>query len=169
MNWFCIHTKPKKENQVETYCRALLGLETFYPQLRAYGTLKRMRRLIIGPLFPRYLFCRFDIATSYRAVRYAPDSLAIVNLGGRAAIVDDSLIAELKQWVKEGSEMSEASRTFSSGDSVEITDGPLQGLAAVILHAHDDQDRVSILLSLLSGDARITIRRDSLKSVAHAA
>jgi transcriptional antiterminator RfaH len=169
MNWYCIHTKPKKENQVETYCRAVLGLETYYPQLREYGTLKRLRRLIVGPLFPRYFFCRFDLAKSYRGVRYAPDSLAIVNLGGQSTIVDDSLIAELKQWVKEGPELSEVSPSFSSGDSVEITDGPLQGLAAVILHARNDQHRVAILLSLLSTDARITIRRDSLKSVANAA
>ena len=169
MNWYCIHTKPNKEIQVEAYCRTLLGLETYYPQRRQYGTVRRVRRLIVRPLFPRYLFCRFDLAKLYRAVRYTPDALGIVNLGGQSAVVDDSLIGELRQWVDEGLDTSAFSPTLSSGDAVEITDGPLQGLAAVILHARNDQDRVAILLSLLSTDARITIKRDSLKPVADAA
>jgi len=147
MDWYCIHTKPKKEEHVELYCRNTLGLETYCPQLRKYRTVRRGRRLIVGPLFPRYIFCRFNPARSFRAVRYAPETLDVVNVGGRPAIVDNELIADLKQ------------RAERASESGECTSGHLRGLTA--LHVRDDRDRVATLLSLLKESALLTISRDS--------
>ena len=166
MNWYCVYTKPKKEGQVEAYCRTFLGLETFYPQLREYATVRQIRRLVLEPLFPRYFFCRFEPAEFYRAVLYAPDALDIVNLAGGPAIVGDALIAELRQWVEDRFKARISRSPLSSGESVKIIDGPLRGLAAVILHARNDQDRVAILLSLLDGEAKISIKRDWLRPAA---
>lgn len=163
MNWYCVHTKPQKERQVETYCRHTLGVETYYPQLRRYRTARRVRRLVIGPLFPRYMFCRFDLACSYRAVRYAPEALDIVKFGGSPAVVEDALIQDLKQWAGESYDADVDRPALSIGEGVEITTGPLRGLTAVILHANDDQDRVAILLSLLKEGAKLTISREWLK------
>jgi transcriptional antiterminator RfaH len=162
MNWYCLHTKPQRESQVESYCRHTLGVETYYPQLRVYRTIRRVRRLVVGPLFPRYFFCRFEPAHSFRAVRYAPESLGIVNVGGEPAIVADSLIAELRQWAGNTLDQCAVRPSLCSGDAVEITEGPLRGFSAVILRADDDRDRVAILLSLLNSGATTTIRRDWL-------
>lgn len=166
MNWYCLHTKSQKELQVDTYCRQILGVETYYPQLRRYCTVRRVRRLVVGPLFPRYMFCRFDLACSYRAVRYAPEALDIVRFGGSPAVVEDALIQDLKQWAGESYEAGVARPALSIGEGVEITTGPLRGLTAVILHANDDQDRVAILLSLLKEGAKLTISREWLKPLA---
>ena len=162
MNWYCVHTKPLKESQVEAYCQQTLRLETYYPQLRTYKTVRGVRRLAVTSLFPRYLFCRFDPAVSFRAVRYAPDAHDIVRVGGQLAVVQDPLIDELKDWAGDECEMRVVRPSLCSGDSVEITDGPLRGFSAVILRASDDRDRVAILLSLLNEAATITIRRDWL-------
>jgi|SRR5688572_8140138 len=162
MNWYCLHTKPQKENQVEAYCRHTLQVETYYPQLRVYKSVRGVRRLVIAPLFPRYLFCRFDPIISFRAVRYAPDAHSIVSIGSEPAIVGDALIEELRQWAGDERDQRVVRPSLCSGDSVEITDGPLRGFSAVILRASDDRDRVAILLSLLNSGATISIRRDWL-------
>ena len=73
MNWYCIHTKPKKEKLVEHYLLNELGLETYYPRLKRKKTIRRVRREVLEPLFPRYLFCRLDLAQSYRAGTYGRD------------------------------------------------------------------------------------------------
>ncbi|WP_432214597.1 transcription termination/antitermination NusG family protein, partial [Salmonella enterica] len=69
MKWFCVYTKPQRETYVASYCRDTLGLECYLPQLRQHRTIRRKRQLVTSPLFPRYLFCRFDLGAAYRAVR----------------------------------------------------------------------------------------------------
>ena len=91
MNWYCVHTKPRKEKQVAAYLHERLSLETYFPRLKQRKTIRRVRRLVTGPLFPRYLFTRFDFSAEYRAVRYSPDVLDVVSSGGRAAIVTGDL------------------------------------------------------------------------------
>lgn len=165
MHWYCVHTRPKKEAQVVSYCNNMLGLETYFPRLRQYKTIRRVRRLVTEPLFPRYFFCRFEAPVSYRQVRYAPETIDIVHVGRHPAIVESSLIDDLKGWAGEAVDVLTLQPTFRAGDRVEITDGPMRGLPAVILHASDDRDRVAILLSILECGAQMTISRSELRLV----
>jgi transcription antitermination factor NusG len=48
---------------------------------------------------------------------------------------------------------------------VEITDGPMQGLQAVILHETNDRERVAVLLSILECGAKMMINRSQLARV----
>ena len=163
LSWYCLHTKPQKEAQVAAYCRENLQLETYFPRLRQYRTIRRVRRLVTAPLFPRYLFCRFDPATSYRAVRYAPDALDIVHFGERPAVVDDGLIANLQSWAGDALDIISIRPPLKPGDAVEIIDGPMRGLSATILYIQDDRDRVAILLSILQCGAQMTISRSQIQ------
>ena len=52
--WLCVHTRPRKEAGAERYCREVLGFDTFYPRLKHLKTIRRVKRWIVGPLFPRY-------------------------------------------------------------------------------------------------------------------
>jgi transcription antitermination factor NusG len=163
MNWYCVHTKPKRESIVAEYCRTNLGLETYYPRLRQQKTIRRVRRVVTSPLFPRYFFCRFDPGVSYRAVRYAPDTIEVVQSGGEPTAVPESILAELQRWAGEGVDIFTIKRPLQPGDQVEIVDGPLQGLHAVVTHNAEDRDRVAVLLSLLQCSAPTTISRSNLR------
>lgn len=165
MRWFCIYTKPLREPQVATYCRNTLGLECYLPQLRRHRTIRRKRQLVTSPLFPRYLFCRFEFSESFRAVRYAPDALDLVHIGDRPAIVDDALVAGLKSWAGEGDDIITLKSDLNVGDTVEVTDGPMRGLPATILHVDDSRDRVALLLTILQG-AHLTVSRSQVQRVA---
>ncbi len=165
MNWYCIHTRPKKEQQIAAHLSDSIGLETYYPRLRQYRTIRRVRKLVTSPLFPRYFFCRFDAAINFRAVRYAPDVIDVVRTGAVPSIVDDSLIDELRRWAGDAGDVITMTSPLRAGDNVEITSGPLRGLSAVILRTSDDRDRVGILLSLLNADAQMSISRSLLRRV----
>ncbi len=168
MNWYCIHTRPLKEQQVTKYLRHTVKVETYFPRLRRQRTIRRVRRTVINPLFPRYLFCRIDPAESYRFVRYAPDVVDFVHVGEHPAIVRDELIDDLKSWTGATGEIITAPDELRNGDTVEVTDGPMRGLTTVILRASDDRDRVAILLSTLQFGAELTISRTQLRRVSAA-
>lgn len=165
MEWYCLHTRPKKEAQVVEYCRSILGIETYFPRLREQRIIRRVRRVVVNPLFPRYVFCRMDEAAMYRAVRFAPEVIDIVHSGYRPTAVAPALIAELKSWAGEAVDVVSLQPVLRPGEEVEITHGPLRGIRAVIVRATDDQHRVSILLSILQCGAQMTVPRADLRRV----
>lgn len=163
MHWYCVHTKPTKEEQAARYLQDVLGLERFLPRLRQRKTIRRVRRVVVRPLFPRYLFCRFDPANHFRAVRHAPEVLDIVSYGGRPTVVDDSLVTDLQSWSGDSVDVISLLPELQAGDRVEITDGPLKGLHASVLFEMTDRERVAVLLDLLDCGARATLDRSQLK------
>ena len=71
-------------------------------------------------------------------------------------------MAEIQRWAGESLDVITLSPPLSPGDAVEIIDGPLQGLHAVVRHGTEDRERVAVLLSLL--DSRTTmINRSQLR------
>lgn len=163
MHWYCIHTKPQKETLSQRYLSDTLGLETYFPKLRETKRIRRVRREVTSPLFPRYLFCRFDPSDSYRAVQYAPDVLGIVSFGGSPSIVSVDLIDELRSWAGESLDVVTIRPGLQPGDHVEIVAGPMRGLQAVILHGMRDSERVAVLLTAINFTARTIIDRANLE------
>jgi transcription antitermination factor NusG len=86
----------------------------------------------------------------------------VVSFGGRPAVVGDSLVDELKSWAGEALDLITIQPDFQPGDRVEIVDGPMRGLPAVILHDNNESDRVAVLLSLLEYGAQMNISRSQL-------
>jgi len=164
-NWYCVHTKPQREKQAAEQLSTLPEVEVYFPRIRIQKTIRRVRKQVTEPLFPRYLFCRFDIGSNYRAVRYSHDVIGLVSFGAQPAIVGDDLIEDLQSWVSENS-LAAAKPQFSSGDVVQIASGPMQGLQAVILEGRSDSERVAVLLSILGSEARVTIDRRLLAKTA---
>lgn len=163
MHWYCVHTKPRKERPITRHLSEMLGLETYFPCLKRHQTIRRVKRIVVGPLFPRYLFCRIDPARSQRAVRFAPDVLEIISCGEQPQIVEDSIIDGLKTWAGEAVDVITLQPKPRPGDDVQIVDGPLRGLEAVFLYDLKDSDRVAVLLNAIGDGARMIIDRSQVK------
>jgi transcriptional antiterminator RfaH len=162
LNWYCIQTRPAKERRTAAFLGTHFGLEVYFPRLRQRKTIRRVRREVVSPLFPRYLFCRFDAGIHLRAVRYTSEVTSVVSFGGRPAVVADSLVGELKSWAGNEVDLIVADPDFRPGETVEVMEGPMQGLRAVILHARNDRERVTVLLSLLAAPVQLVIDRSKL-------
>jgi transcriptional antiterminator RfaH len=163
MNWFAIHTKPRQETIAQSSLQRE-GLETFYPKLRQRKTIRRCRRWVVGPLFPRYLFARFDLDQSGRLARYAKGVAAIVSFGGKPAVVDDSIIHTILKH-SENDIITVQPPVLKTGDLVEIQTGPFAGLQGLFERELSDSERVVILLHTLAASARLTIPRSEIERV----
>ena len=166
MNWYCIHTKPKKEKLVEHYLQNELGLETYYPRLKRKKTIRRVRHEVLEPLFPRYLFCKLDLAESYRAVTYGRDVIEVVSTGDHPTEVSGQTIEHIREWAgSEGDIITLEPDPIKAGDQIRITEGPMQGLEAVFIRETSQEERVSILLDLMESQARVEIDRNQIEPV----
>ena len=81
----------------------------------------------IEPMFPGYLFARFDYQAFHRQIRGRPGVSGFVQFAERIALLPDALISEIKS--RSGADkIVEVSRALEPGQEVEITQGPFQGL-----------------------------------------
>lgn len=161
--WYAIHTKHRQEALAQ---RSLdrEGVETFYPKLRQRKTIRRVRKWVTGPLFPCYIFARFDLTQSARLVKYATGVLKIVSFGAKPVVVADEIIASISYHADDDVVTVEPPR-FRAGELVEIQSGPLRGLQGVFARELSDRDRVVVLLEVLATGARVELARDQLEKV----
>lgn len=160
MRWYVVRTKPRQERMAEFHLRQL-SVETFLPLLKHQMTVRRQEQTRIEPLFPRYLFARFELADHYRAVSFSRGVVNIVEFGLKPAEVSEGLIDGIKSRMVEGCVVPVSER-FEHGQIVHITDGPLAGLEAVFVKELKEQHRVMLLLRALGLSATLTMDRDCL-------
>jgi transcriptional antiterminator RfaH len=163
MNWYAVHTKPRQEHLAQTSLQRE-GVETFYPKLKRKKTIRRVRRWVVGPLFPSYIFAKFDLAQSGRLVKYANGVIKIVSFGGKPATVDQSIIDAVAAHCVENT-VTIQPPALRPGDVVEIQEGPLRGLCGVFERELSGSERVVILLQSIAAAARVEVSREQLEKL----
>ena len=153
--WYAVNTKTRCEAFA---CGSLerLGVEVFLPMLKEGKAARGRRCTVTSPLFPGYLFARFDVPGQYRAVTYARGVKQIVSFGGGPSVVDESIIEVIRGQARDGViELSD--NRFSPGQVVRIKDGPLYGLEAIFEKKLSGTSRAVLLLKAISFQARIIL------------
>ena len=144
-SWFCLRGQPKREHIAAACLRQISEIEVFCPRLRFRKPTTRGPIWFVEPMFPGYLFARFDYATFNRRVSQSPGVSGFVQFGDRLALLPDSLISEIK--IRTGQdELVEVNRALEPGQNVQITQGPFQGLEALVTRLISARDRVEILI-----------------------
>jgi transcriptional antiterminator RfaH len=135
-----------------------MGVECFLPLLQEEKIVRRKIRTVIAPLFPGYLFVRFNLLEHHRAVTYARGVRKIVEFGSSPAEVDNTMIDAIKSRMAHSRVcILERSKELRSGQLVQIKDGPLVGLEAVFMRKIPGKQRAMVLLHTLSLQARAAI------------
>ncbi len=161
--WFAISTKPHQERTAERTLQRL-GIETFCPLLRERKCIRRRQQTKVSPLFPGYMFARFIIEESYRAVIYARGVKSIVRFGHDPAVVDDALIEGLKARLDEGY-VTIPTASFRPGQIVRIANGALNGLEAVFERELTGSQRAVLLLKALAFSARVVVELEQIANL----
>jgi transcription antitermination factor NusG len=162
IGWFAIQARLGAEAVAEANLRAL-PIETLLPLVRRpvhHAT--RASRMVLRPLFPRYLFARFCAAVSLRAVKYSRGVSRVVGGAGQPWPVDDAIIADIRERIGPEGCVEMRERPFRVGDQVCITAGPLAGWSGVFDSELSDAERVVILIETLQ-QGRVVLRRDLLE------
>lgn len=147
--WYVLHSKPHKETIVWQQLKSH-GIEAFYPHVPVQPANRRARK--IKPYFPRYLFVRVNLEeVGLSTLQWMPHTVGLVCFGGVPAVVPEALITTLERHLNEirraGGELFHTLRT---GDPVVIENGPFAGYEAIFDARLSGNDRVRVLLKMLS-------------------
>jgi len=164
-SWYVIHTKLRHEQRADDNLR-VLRLETFYPKLKEgwYDHHSGKPGYRLKPLFPGYIFARFNANKLIHKVRFTRGIHSVVCFGLTPTPVDDTIIEIIRRqqdadgYVKIGQE-------FHAGDKVAIQRGPLKDFAGIFERTLHDEERVSILLTTVNYQGRVLIEKRLLKKV----
>lgn len=151
--WYALQVRPRYEKQISTALRSK-GYEEFLPLYSARRRWSDRYKVVEFPLFPGYLFCRFDQKLRL-PILTIPGVLKIVSFGKELIPVDESEIASIQAIVKSGFK-AEPWPYLQAGQRVRINEGALEGVEGIFLHTKTEQ-RLVVSVSLLQRSVAVEI------------
>jgi transcriptional antiterminator RfaH len=158
-HWYVVHTQPQAE------ARALWHLENqgfhcFLPRVVGFRRHARQVKTVLAPLFPRYLFARFDLdITRWRAINGTRGVVSLLANGPHPLPVPHGAVEELlTKCDRRGAVPLAAMGVFTTGLKVRIKSGVFTGQTGKITEIlPQGNDRVHVLLTLLGAETDLRL------------
>jgi len=158
--WYVVHTHPRQEQRA---IRNLLlwGIELLDLWVRAPRNMGGLE-----PLFPGYVFARFDITSMLRNVRFTRGVHSVLSFGGEPTQIHDDIITMCRSRIGQDGYV-ELTPKFQMNELVVIQSGAFKGLTAVFQKEMPGRQRVSVLLKALSWQARVELDVNQIARLAN--
>ncbi len=157
--WHAIYTKTKKEGAVAQLLSGA-GIDVLYPKLKLKKLYRGMRREVIEPLFPCYIFALFDFPEQYRLIRYTRGVRRVVGTPSGPVTVSEKIISAIEERLINGVAEIKPPQ-YKKGDVVEIASGPFKGLRGMFEKEISGKERGLILLDTIM-QARLEIDKEDI-------
>jgi transcription antitermination factor NusG len=136
-------------------------VETFSPKIKTKHSnpYTGSPTFVSKPLFPRYIFARFEVDRLLSKVLFTRGVQSVVSFGSVPAEINDEIISFIQSQVAEDG-FVRVGEHFKTGDQVVINDGPLRSLSGVFERQVNGSDRVLILLSTIHYQGSVVVDRE---------
>lgn len=164
--WYAIRTHSKQENRAESNLKAW-NVEIFLPRIRdcRFNEYTYEPSYFIKPLFPGYLFARFELNNLFNKVRFTRGVHSVVSIGNAPVSVDDSVIEIIAAQIDDEG-FVKIGVALEPGAKVLIQAGPFKGLTGIFEREANAADRIKILLDCVCFQAHIEVESKYVKALA---
>ena len=163
--WFALQVRAKHEAGVAQFLQGK-GYIWFLPSYKCRKRLCDRVKVADAPLFPGYLFCRFD-PEKRLPILTTPGVIQIVGYNRAPVAIDDSEIEALQMLVQSGLP-NQPWPFVRIGDRVQIEAGPLRGVEGILVAAKAGH-RLILSVSLLQRSVAVQIDSAYVRSLESAA
>jgi transcription elongation factor/antiterminator RfaH len=166
-SWYALYTHPKQEARAHSNLLSW-GVESFYPRLRErrLNQFSGASTYFAKPMFPRYVFAKFDAAAMLHKVWYTRGVSSVVSFGDGGPVPIPDEIMEMLHGRVGADGYVRLYDELKSGDNLVITAGPLKSFRGVFERHVKDGERVMLLLDTVNSQSRLSVERDLVKKVA---
>jgi len=162
--WFALQVRCKREAFVLGHLQSR-GYECFLPLYKSVRQWSDRRKEVVQPLFPGYLFSRFDFHNR-GPLLMTPGVQQIVGAGGSPTPVADNELKSIRQALASGL-LSQPWPYLEVGDQVRVTYGSLSNLERILIHFKGSH-RIVLSVSLLRRSVAVEIDRTWVSPVSKA-
>ena len=163
-NWYVIQTKPKKEEEAKSYL-STKGVEVFSPLIETFLLKKGRMNRELKPIFPGYIFGKFDLDHNYALVRWAKGVKKVLGFGGYPTPISDEAVEVIRERTDTHG-IVRLKYHFQPNDVIRIKTGPLKDLLGIFERWISDSERVRILLNLVGYQPVVEIHYSMIEKVA---
>lgn len=160
--WYAIKVKSRCEFKTQDDL-CLRGFPVFLPVGKVRRQWSDRVKVLEAPLFPGYLFSRFDLESRFRVLNLQGVA-RIVGAGQVPIPVEESEIIGLQRLI-ESKVLLTAWPFLHPGQKVIIGHGPLAGLEGTVIRADDGKSRVAVSVGLLQRSISAEVERDWIEPV----
>ena len=162
-SWYALHVRSRFEKIVKNQLQQK-GYEVFLPMSLSKRKWSDRIKAVEIPLFPSYVFCRFDIHARL-PVLITPGVKFVVGVGKVPQAVDEQEIGAIRQIVESGIS-AQPWPYLRTGEMVRVESGPLEGLNGIVVRVKGS-DRLVLSVSLLMRSVSAEIDRNCIKPLSH--
>jgi transcriptional antiterminator RfaH len=162
--WYVVQTKPKKEEEATSYL-SLKGIEIFHPLIETCASRNGRTVKELRPLFPSYLFGKFDLNLHYSLVRWGRGVRKILGEGEYPTPISEEVV-EIIRSRGDANGVVRIHYPFQPNDIVRIKAGPLEDLKGVFDRWVTERERVRILLNLIGYQPAVELHYSLIEKVA---
>lgn len=160
--WYAVQAQPHKERVAGANLERQ-GLPAFVPCMRKTVRHARRTRVVLAPLFPRYLFVSLDLDRDrWRSVNGTVGVAMLVTDGVMPLPVPRGLVEEFIAMTEELGAIS-LDRNLEPGQSVRFLIGPFADTIGQLL-ALDDAGRARVLVEMLGSPRKVMASASMLAS-----
>jgi transcription antitermination factor NusG len=154
-DWFAVQVRARWEQSTARILSGK-GYETLLPMYKSERRWGGRSRTVDAPLFPGYVFCRFDVLKRL-PILVTPGVVGVVSRGRVPVTVHPSEIATIQTLVSSGVQ-AEPWPYLEVGQLVRIEDTALQGVEGILVGFKSSR-RIVVSVSLLQRSVALEIDR----------
>ena len=163
--WYILSVKPRQEDIAKKNLEGL-GAETYLPLYKKKKKINKIKAEVIAPLFPGYLFCRFDFEKQYQMVRYTRGVKRVLGTRQSLWVMNEDRIDDIRNREEDGLVKMKAreEERFEPGASIVVDEGAFDGWEGIFYEDLPDEKRAVILLTNVNFTTKLTLPKEYLKS-----
>jgi transcriptional antiterminator RfaH len=164
MRWYVVQSKPREEERALHFLKEK-GFHTYLPRMEVVSVRKFKNVKTEKPLFPGYLFCRFNKNDESLAhVRWTQGVKKMLPESIDPMPVDDEIVAAIHKLEQEDGVIRK--KPLQKSDRIRITRGPMKDILGIFDYWTSDQGRVMVLLNFLNYQASVELHHSLVEKVA---
>lgn len=160
--WYAIQVRSKFE-RVASATLSAKGYEEFLPLYNSRRHWSDRLKEVELPLFPGYLFCRFDAQERLLPILTTPGVISIVGAARIPVPIPEQQIDAIRTMICSGLH-AQPWPHLAVGSTVVIERGPLAGIEGVTLDV-DKRYRLIVSIPLLQRSVAVEIERDWVRPI----
>jgi transcription elongation factor/antiterminator RfaH len=135
--WYVVYVKSRSEKKVRDRL-AKQKLNIFLPLMKTVRQWSDRRKQVEVPLFNGYLFVHI-VPDEFTIVKMTEGVVDFVKQEGKFATIRDEQILSIKKFLETGVHVESHTDTFSPGEKVKITFGPLKDCEGELISIQNEK------------------------------
>ena len=165
LQWYILSIKPKQDQTVIKNLD-VLGVQYYLPLYQKKKKIKKTKTDVVVPLFPGYLFCRFEFDEHYQKIRYTRGVKKVLGNKQSLWVISDEKIDDIREREQDGLVvLKKVEEEFEKGNKIIVDEGDFDGWEGIFVEDIPDEKRAVILLTNVNFTTRLTLPKEYLKSL----